>query len=316
VTLTPATARAYFRERTGSIDRELTFTYASPNDPRTLTPLYRVNGVERPYDDEGQRWFAELLPNVLAEASINVAPRVARWRGQEGVGGALRHIGGLRSSGAKRAHYDVLLDQSLTPAELEQLVRQAGRDIPSSGDLRHVLSKAGEQTRQTRLQANVLDSAIGAVASSGDRTAVLMVFGQSDDRDRLIAVMRIAQTVPSSGDKTRLLVELAPRYLGRNDAALRQAFFASAVTIPSSGDLSRVLLTAVPYAVKSAENALSIMTSSGAIASSGDRANVFVALADAGALRTQVLRDEYLSLAKEIPASGDIRRTLEALTRH
>ncbi|HKH93358.1 MAG TPA: M56 family metallopeptidase [Gemmatimonadaceae bacterium] len=316
VSLTPAPmARAYFRERTGSTDRELTFAYAS-NDARTLVPLYRVNGVERPFDDEGQRWFAELLPRVLAEAAINVEPRVARWRAREGVGGTLRHIDELRSSGAKRAHYGVLLDNKLSQPELEQLVRQAGRDIPSSGDLRAVLSKAGQQTRQSRLQGVVLDSAIGAVASSGDRTAVLMVFGQSDDRDQLLAVMRIAQTIPSSGDKTRLLVELAPRYLGRTDAALRQAFFATAVTIPSSGDLSRVLMTAVPFAAKSNDIALATIESAGEIASSSDRAGVLVALAGAGAVRTPAVRDAYLRVTKDIASSTDARHALEAIARN
>jgi beta-lactamase regulating signal transducer with metallopeptidase domain len=313
VALTPVpAARAYFRERDASTDRELTFAYTS-NDARTLAPHYRVNGVDRPFDDEGQRWFAGLLPRILAEASINVEPRIARWRVREGVGGTLRHIGELRSSGAKRAHYDVLLDDKLTASELEQLVRQAGRDIPSSGDLRHVLSKAGEQTRESKLQSSVLDSAIGAVASSGDRTAVLMVFGQSDDRDRLVTVMHIAQTIPSSGDKTRLLVELAPRYLARNDAALRQAFFATAVTIPSSGDLARVLTTAVPFAAKSNDIALATIQSSAQVRSSGDRADVLVALAGTGAVKTQAVRDAYLRVTKDIPASSDARRALEAI---
>jgi len=317
VTLTPVPmARAYFRERTGSTDRELTFAYAS-NDARTLVPLYRVDGAERPFDDEGQRWFAELLPRVLAEASINVAPRVARWRVREGVDGVLRHIVDLHSSGAKRAHYDVLLDNNtLTQSELEQVVRQAGRDIPSSGDLRAVLSKAGEQTRQARLQGSVLDSAIGAIASSGDRTAVLMVYGQSDDRDRLLSVMRIAQTIPSSGDKTRLLVELAPRYLGRNDAALRQAFFATAVTLPSSGDLSRVLMTAVPFAAKSNDIALATIEAAGEIPASSDRAGVLVALAGTGAVRTSAVRDAYLRATKDIASSIDARHALEALARN
>jgi hypothetical protein len=159
----------------------------------------------------------------------------------------------------------------------------------------------------------VLDSAIGAVASSGDRTAVLLAFGRTDNRGQLLAVMRVAATVPSSGDKARLLVELAPRYLDRNDAALRQAFFATAATLPSSGDLSRVLVTTVPYAAKSAETALATIETASAIASSSDRARVLVALAGAGAVRTQALRDAYLRVTKDIPSSTDMRHALEAI---
>ena len=307
--------RAYFRERTGQIDRELTFIDGRGGvAPGPIT--YRVNGVERPYDDEGRRWFAELLPRVLAEASVNVEQRVKYWRSQGGTDVALRRIDDLHSSGAKRAHYDAVLDTQLTAAELDRLVKQAGMDIPSSGDLRAVLSKAAQQSSRGKVPASTLEAAIGAIPSSGDLTAVLLAFSQTDDREQLLAVARTALKIPSSGDLSRFLIEVAPRYLGRENDALLTAYFKAARVIPSSGDLSRVLVNAVPYAVKSSKIALSIMTSASDIASSGDRADVFVALADAGAVRSQLLRDEYLTLAKEIPASSDIRRALEAITRH
>jgi beta-lactamase regulating signal transducer with metallopeptidase domain len=306
--LPEGSGRAYFRERTGRSDRELTFANGR------IT--YRVDGVERPYDDEGRRWFAELLPRVLAEASINVEQRVKYWRSQGGTDVALRHIADLRSSGAKRAHYDAVLDTQLSATELERLVKQAGADIPSSGDLRAVLSKAAQQSNRGKVSPSTLEAAIGAVPSSGDLTAVLLAYAQADDKEQLLAVARTALKVPSSGDLSRFLIEVAPRYLGRDDAALHAAYLKAARSVPSSGDLSRVLVNAVPYATKSSELTLSIMTTAGAIASSGDRANVFVALAGAGAVRSQLLRDEYLTLVKELPASGDMRRALEALTRN
>ena len=314
----PRSGRAYFRERTANIDRELTFSYhglpptsITGNPPSPIT--YRVNGVERPHDDESRRWFASFLPRVLAEASINVPPRVRYWRSQGGTDGTLRRIAELRSSGAKRAHYGALLDHPLSASELERMVAQVGRDVPSSGDLRAVLSKASTRSRQGALSGAVLDSAIGAVASSGDRTAVLAAFGQTDDRGQLLTVMRIAQTIPSSGDKTRLLVDLLPRYLGRNDAALRQAFFTTAATIPSSGDLSRLLAAAVPYAAKSNDITIATIETAREIASSNDRAGVLIALAAAGAIRSPGARDAYLRVTKDIGSSTDARRALEAI---
>ena len=314
ISITPAgTGRGYFRERSSTADRELTFASRGGSGATDGLITYRVNGAETPYDEAGRRWFAALLPRVLAEAAINVEPRVRRWRTQGGTDAALRRIGELRSSGAKRAHYGALLDHSLSAAELERLVAQAGRDVPSSGDLRAVLSKASTKTRQGRISGTVLDSAIGAVASSGDRTAVLMAFGQTDDRDQLVTVMRVAETIPSSGDKSRLLAELAPRYLGRNDDALRRAFFATAATVPSSGDLARVLTVAVPFAARSNEIGLATIETAGRLASSGDRSRVLVALAGAGAVRAQTVRDAYLRATREIPSSSDARRALEAI---
>jgi beta-lactamase regulating signal transducer with metallopeptidase domain len=307
--LPEGSGRAYFRERTGRTDRELTFASGG-----TIT--YRVDGVERPYDDDGRRWFAELLPRVLAEASINVEQRVKYWRSQGGTDVALRHIDDLHSSGAKRAHYDAVLDSQLSSSELDRLVQQAGKDIPSSGDLRAVLSKAAQQSNRGKVPASTLEAAIGAVPSSGDLTAVLLAFAGTDDREQLLAVARTALKIPSSGDLARFLIEVEPRYLGRNDAALRAAYFKAAASIPSSGDLSRVLVNAVPNAAKSSEITRAVLTTAAGVPSSGDRARVLVALAGSGAVRDAALRDAYLKVASQIPSSSDMREALEALTRN
>ena len=318
--------RAYFRERTASMDRELTITHGRARVPASAAGgrpmeadgnvfLYRVNGVERPYDDEGRRWFAAFLPRVLAEAAINVEPRVKHWRSQGGTDLALRRIAELRSSGAKRAHYAALLDTPLSASELDRVVAQAGKDVPSSGDLRAVLAKAATQTRGARVSPSTIEAAASAVPSSGDLTAVLLAFGQTDDREQLLAVARAALRIPSSGDLSRFLIDVTPRYLGRDDRALREAYFRAADSIPSSGDLTRVLVNAVPFAGKSAELSQAIIATARKIPGSGDRARVLVALAGSGALRTSALRDAYLKAASEIPGAGDMRRALEALTK-
>jgi beta-lactamase regulating signal transducer with metallopeptidase domain len=315
VSVGPA-SRVYLRERTATGDRSVEYAPAASGSGLRVARTYRVNGVETPFDEEGRRFVARLLPSMLAELSINVPPRVARWRAQGGVDNALHRISDLRSSGAKRAHFEALLAGRLTSDEAERLVKQAGREVASSGDLRSVLSKAAPQIRVKAGSAAALEDAFAAVASSGDRTAVLQDYGQTNDRDMLLTVMRIAKTIPSSGDKANLLTGLTARYLGANDRALREAFFAAAVTIPSSGDLANVLGTAVPFAAKSTDVALAVIDAASHIASSGDRSNVLVALADAGAVKTSATHDAYLGAAKDIPSSGDMRRVLEAITRH
>jgi hypothetical protein len=295
-------------------DRAVTITPATGSDG--LGIQYRFNDASAPFDGAAQRWLAGILPQVLAEAGINVEARLARWRAEGGTDGALRHIAQLRSSGAKRAHYDALLDQKLSTAELQRVVAQAGKDVASSSDLRAVLSKAAAQSRTGAVAPSALETAAGAVASSTDRTAVLEAFAQTDDRDQLLAVARVAATIPSSTDKTNLMSGLAPKYLGRNDAALRDAFFKTIVTIPSSTDLSNVLEIAIPFAAKSNDIALAIIAADTMVASSTDRSNVLIALAESGAVRTPAARDAYLHAVQGIASSTDMRNALEALTRH
>ncbi|HEX7978996.1 MAG TPA: M56 family metallopeptidase, partial [Gemmatimonadaceae bacterium] len=182
-----------FREHDSRSDRAVTIRPAAAGSSDALNIQFRLNGVDAPFDATAQRWLAGLLPHILAEASINVEPRVARWRAEGGTDAVLRHVAELRSSSAKRSHYEVLLAQSLPAAELQRVVVQAGGDVPSSSDLRAVLSKAATQSR-TGVASSALESAIGAVASSSDRKAVLEAFGQTDDRDQLLGVMRVGMT--------------------------------------------------------------------------------------------------------------------------
>ena len=248
----PFGSHAVFRERTLTSDRELTVTRTSDG---TLQRLYRSNGRSADFDDDARRWFASYLPTVLMEVGINVGPRVARWRAQGGVNGVLDHIGAMSSSGSKRSHYEALLDgDKLSGDELDKVVRSASENLrASSGDMRAVLTRAIPNARISRQGASAIEDAITAMASSGDKAAVLQLYGQSDDREMLLSVMRVARTIPSSGDKSRLLQILAPRYLSNSDRALKDAYFNVLDEIPSSGDMRNTIMIAIPYAAQTAE---------------------------------------------------------------
>jgi hypothetical protein len=309
----PSTSHAMFRERTASDDRELMLHRTAAG----IVRAYRHNGTDAPYDDDARRWFARFLPTVLQEASVNVGPRVARWREQGGVSRVLEEIAAIHSSGAKRAHYEALLDQGhLSSDEVDRIVKQASRDVASSGDRSAILTRAAPSLRNVSGSARMLADAITAIPSSGDRTAVLQAYGATDNRDILLAVMSVAKTIPSSGDLASLLEVLAPKYLGVTDTGLRNAWFDAARYIPSSGDLRAVLEIATGYATRSEDHTRAILETSRYIASSGDRAEVLIGLANAGGLRTPALRDLYLKAASEIPSSGDMRRVLEAAAGH
>ena len=174
----------------------------------------------------------------------------------------------LKSSSAKRNHYDALLAQPLPAAELQRVVVQAGKEVASSSDLRAVLSKAATQSRTGGVAGSSLETAIGAVASSSDRTAVLEAFGQTDDRDQLLSVMRVAATIPSQcrqGEPVERTRTALPRPQRRRAA---RCFFKTVVTIPSSSDLASVLDDVIPFAVKSNDVALAIIAADTTVPSS------------------------------------------------
>lgn len=309
----PFGGHAVFRERSADDDRELTISRGQSGE---LLHLYRRNGATADYDTDARHWLARFLPGVLMEAGINVAPRVARWRAQGGVDNVLSHIGTMSSSGAKRSHYEQLMNgERLSNTDLDKVVRHAGRNLQSSGDLRAVLERAAPSQSGGIRSASALEDAAMHVASSGDKTSVLQRYGQTSDKEMLLAVLRVARTIQSSGDKSNLLEQLASHYLGGNDRDLSSAFFTTAKTVQSSGDLRNVLDAAMPYVGRSADQALMVIDASRSIASSGDRSAVLIGLVNAGALTTSKVRDAFMEAATSVQSSGDRSRVLEAAAR-
>jgi hypothetical protein len=257
-----------------------------------------------------------MVAMVLRESAVNAGPRVARVRAQGGVDAVLRMIAGIHSSGSKRAHYLALLDEGgLSSTDADRVVRQAGRDVASSGDLSAVLIKAAPLVRNQSRSASAVEQAAAAVPSSGDRTAVLMAYGESTDHAMLLGVMRSAETIPSSGDKARLLTELTVRYFEGGDAELRDAYFRTLNTVPSSGDKRRVLIGVLAGYASSPSVALDVIAASNSVASSGDRAAVLLGVANSGALRDATVREAYLKAADALPSMGDRNRVLAAAAR-
>lgn len=310
----PFGAHATFRDRTIEVDRALTVSRLADG---ALARSYRVNGAAATYDESARAWFAGYLPALLMEAGLNVQPRVTRWMSQGGFDAVLTRIATMTSSSAKRSHYSALLDvPGLTEANLDQVVRHAGRNITSSGDLRAILKKAGPRRQGGIRSGSALEEGIAGLASSGDKTSVLMEFGQTNDRDMLLSVMRVARTIPSSGDKTRLLKSLAPRYLDTNDKDLVAAFYGAALTIPSSGDLRAVLETAIPYTQRSEQQVLNVIAASRSIPSSGDLSEVLIKLVRTGSVRSKDARDAFFAAAATVPSEGDRNRVLTAASRY
>ncbi|MEO8621387.1 MAG: M56 family metallopeptidase [bacterium] len=314
ITEMPFGSHASFRERTVSEDHELSL---SRTPDGAIQHMYRHNGQVAGYDESARRWFTGYLPTVLIEAGINVGPRVARWRLQGDFEAVLSRIAAMTSSGAKRAHYEALITSRdrLSGQQLDELIRSASQTLTSSGDLAGVLTTAAPRVKQSRQGISAVEKALALVSSSGDKTEVLQAYGQSDDREILLSVARVASTIASSGDRARLLSELAPRYLNKDDRQLETAYFDVVEALPSSGDMQSAVVIAIPYGAHSPEITRRVIKAIRKIPSSGDRASALIAAASSGSVTTKELRDAFFVAANELPSDGDKRSVLQVAAR-
>ena len=268
---------ARFRERTTSFDRAVSVT---PVGDGSLSYTALINGRTAPFDGGMQAWLEQLLPTILREMAVNVPERVARFRAQGGVPAVLQEIARIRSSGAKRAHYDELIKNgpTLSAAEVELITRQVGRDLTSSGDLSAVLQMLPKKALQSPGARRGIADALSRIQSSGDKANTLMVLAPVADAELLVVLAEAASELPSSGDKANFLMATAAHYLSPDNESLRNAYFRTVATLQSSGDMANVLLTAMPYGHANPAITFRVIAASKALASSGDAANVLMAL--------------------------------------
>jgi beta-lactamase regulating signal transducer with metallopeptidase domain len=342
---------ARFRERTDAFDRAVSVT---PVGDGSLSYTAMVNGRTVPFDETMVAWLSRLLPEVLREAAINVPERVARIREQGGVPAVLQDIGKIRSTGAKRAHYEELLKAPMNADDAEKVTTQVATDlVGSSGDLSAVIQKLPRSSMRSPQARQAVAGALSRIQSSGDKTNTLQVLAPNADRDMLLLLAKAAESLPSSGDKANFLIATASEYLTPANESLRNAFFKTVSTLQSSGDMANVLISAMPYGHASSATTFEVietskgLASSGdamnvlislasqrllqpgnpratlaviertlTMASSGDRANVLISLATNNLLSTSEVRDAFSRAAATLPSEGDRANVLAAAARH
>lgn len=265
----------------------------------------------------------------------------------------LKEIGEIRSTGAKRAHYEELLRAPMNATDAERVTTQATRDlVASSGDLSAVIQQLPRSSMRSTGTRQAVGGAISRIKSSGDRTNTLLVLAPNADPEMLRMLAKAAEDLPSSGDKANFLMATAAEYLTPENASLRAAFFRTASTLQSSGDMANVLISAMPYGhasssitlqvietsegLKSSGDAMNVLlslisqrlvqprTTRGTLAviertltmaSSGDRANVLMTLATHNLLSTSEVRDAFTKAAMALPSEGDRANVLASAAR-
>ena len=342
---------ARFRERTDAFDRAVSVT---PVGDGSLSYTASANGRAVPFDETMVAWLSRLLPEILREAAINVPDRVARLRAQGGVPAVLQDISKIRSSAAKRAHYEELLKAPMNAGDLERVTTQAAQDLAgNSGDLSSVLQQLPRSSMRTSQTRQAVAGALSRIQSSGDKTNTLQVLAPNADPEMLLLLAKAAESLPSSGDKANFLMSTASEYLTPGSDALRNAFFKTTSTLQSSGDMANVLISAIPYGHASSATTLQVIeTSKGLVssgdamnvlislvsqrllqpgtprgtlaaiertmtmASSGDRANVLISIATNNLLSTSEVRDAFTRAAMALPSEGDRANVLASAARH
>jgi hypothetical protein len=163
----------------------------------TLQRTWRVDGKEKPYDNEAKAWFATFLIELDRTTGVGVDRRLPRLLRQGGVNAVLEETGNMGSDYVRGVYYQKL----------------AGATKLSPGDITRIIQQATSLKTSDFYATELLK---GFIKSSGDdaaaRAAMLQLIAtMQSDFYITESAKTVAGRAPISAREVELLTGLLPR---------------------------------------------------------------------------------------------------------
>ena len=273
--------------------------------------VYRKNGKKRTFDNEGQEWLADILPQVIRETGIGAESRVERILGESGVDGVFDEIELIKRPGPKSLYMLFLFEQAELTGEETVRAAQVAKEISSPGDKSRFLKITARMFLIHDESKSAYFDAVRSISSPGDKTRTLLHLvdeGLLKDEQSYIIALQVARTISSPGDKSRFLQHAVPVFV----PAATDDYFEAVNTISSPGDHARVLTSLLESPDFGLESVVPYLESARRISSPGDKARVLAHAADwledNGA--NERILERYFETVKSISSPGDQSRVM------
>src|SRR4051812_9116694 len=246
----------------------------------TITRRFWVGSDERPFEPEGRKWLASMLPRFIRQSGIGAPARVARILKAKGPSGVLAEISLIEGSWAKRNYFSELVKTGqLDAAAVRQVLVQAGHELDSDFELASFLIDSGdrllvdEATRQAYLEAaRSIDSDFEM-----HRVFSALIKRGALSPAALTSLLIASHSIESDFEEGSLLIDVAHSQL--LDNTTRPAFFAALDTVQSDFEHHRVLSALGTRGDLPQETVTAMLTSGAAVSSDFEAASFLVDVA-------------------------------------
>ena len=281
----------------------------------TITRRYWVGSSERPFDPEGRKWIASVLPRFIRQSGIGAPARVARILKQKGPAGVLAEISLIEGSWSKRRYFSELLKATtLDPSTTRQLLVQAGRELDSDFELATFLIENADKllvddaTRQAYFEAS---------RSIDSDFEMHRVFTAALKRgpvapSQLLSMLNASKDIGSDFELASLLSDVAKLQL--LDNTTRAAFFSALDTVQSDFEHHRVLATLSGRGDLAPETAAAMLASSAAVDSDFEAASFLLEVVKRQSIEG-TLRAPFFRAVDSISSSFERGRVLQTVAK-
>ena len=255
-----------------------------------ITRRFWAGSSERPFEPEGRKWLASILPRFIRQSGIGASARVARILKSKGAPGVLAEISLIEGSWAKRRYFTELLKTGpLDPAAIRQALVQAGKEIDSDFELASFLSENGDKLLVDDPSRQAYFDAARSIDSDFEMHRVFssVVKRGALTPSMLASLLNTSRNIDSDFEEASLLIEVAK--LQALDSTTRPAFFSALETVQSDYEHRRVL-TALGSRADLPQETVAAMLTSGASVSSDFEAATFL-----------------IQITKQQPIEGNLR---------
>jgi beta-lactamase regulating signal transducer with metallopeptidase domain len=274
----------------------------------TLTRTWRVDGRERPYDNEARAWFGTFLIELDRRTAVGVDIRLPSLIRQGGVDAVLKETALMHSDYARGQYYrKIPAATKVTPAETIRILKQAGTLTSSAhylaelvsayatnvqdATVRTALVELVERMNSDHYQATSIETILGSRAPGPAEMDVLvrLVPKMSSDHYKTQVLLKVLKA-PSLSASHRVTIATTSAAIesdhyagevlralarpGLADDAVRQAFFDAATKVGSDHYHGEVLNAVVASASVTERELLDVVTNSKGIGSEHYRAEV------------------------------------------
>lgn len=214
------------------------------DDGGRMTRKFTVDGVERPWDDEGRRWLATVLVALERRTAFTADTRVPALYKEGGVDAVLREIALLSGDHARRRYFEALFEASPTTPDAEAMTRllNVADDIESDFELAQLLVEVSDRGLASAATRDAYFKAVGTIESDFERRRVLSsILKRADNSEEVQkSLLQAASGIESDFELASFLVAFAAKYPDMS-TAVREGFMKTADSIDSEHEYGRVM---------------------------------------------------------------------------
>jgi hypothetical protein len=278
-----------------------------------LTRKFTVDGVERPWDDEGRRWLATVLVALERRTAFNAETRVSALYKEGGVEAVLKEMALLSGDHARRRYFTALFKTtpSLSDSETRRAMEIAG-GMQSDFEIAETLIAIAKTGRIGSSSPAYLQ-AVRNIESDFETRRVLttLLKTTTPDAEAMTLLLDLADNIESDFELAELLITVSGRGLASSSA--RDAYFKALSTIESDFERRRVLTSILKRSDNPDDVQVRLLEAASTIDSDFELASFLVSFAKVYPEMSAALRETFMKAADSIESEHEYGRVMQSV---